>query len=209
MQKNIEEAFTVGNSKNVSKNGVKDLVEPEDQLVSEVHEKPSQLIFSNISFSLPKGRIVAIQGVSGCGKTQLLRSIAQLDPVNGGDVLLNGKTPEEVGYNTWRAKVCLVTQSHIKIVGDCGLFYQLLFYYFQETPKSYFTSIMSFDSHVERHTRFADPVAIAAKWDVNPSAFDLNWSDLTSSEHIRISLAIAIASRPDVLLLDEPTAYSF
>ncbi len=44
-----------------------------------------------VDFSLAEGRIVAIVGANGAGKSTLLRAIAGLNPVDGGEILLQGK----------------------------------------------------------------------------------------------------------------------
>ena len=119
-----------------------------------------------------------------------------LDPVNGGDVLLYRKTPEEIGYALWRARVSFVAKEPLMFATN-GAF---------RTPNEYFRQIKNFQVHVERETRFADPILIAARWDVEKSLFNTEWHLLTASQNKRISLAIALACRPDVLLLDEPTA---
>ena len=53
-------------------------------------KRANNQIFDNISLSIPKGKITAIMGPSGTGKTTLLRLIAgQLRP-DEGDVIVNG-----------------------------------------------------------------------------------------------------------------------
>jgi len=49
----------------------------------------------DVTFSLPLGTIGVIIGPSGCGKSTLLSVLAGLNPAYQGEVLLNGKTPQE------------------------------------------------------------------------------------------------------------------
>src|SRR5580704_2686050 len=44
-----------------------------------------------VSISIPRGKTVAIVGESGCGKTTLARTVAQLIAPTSGEMLLDGK----------------------------------------------------------------------------------------------------------------------
>src|SRR5690348_7758461 len=44
-----------------------------------------------VSISIPRGKTVAVVGESGCGKTTLARTIAQLTPPTSGEILLEGR----------------------------------------------------------------------------------------------------------------------
>ena len=51
-----------------------------------------RIIYKNMSFNIPKGKITAIMGPSGIGKTTMLRLIGgQLKP-DSGDILFEGKS---------------------------------------------------------------------------------------------------------------------
>ena len=48
-------------------------------------------VLSDVNLSVEKGELVSIIGLSGCGKTTLLRLIAGLDKPQSGELLLNGE----------------------------------------------------------------------------------------------------------------------
>ena len=48
-----------------------------------------------VDLEIAPGEFVALIGPSGCGKTTLLRVIADLEPISGGEVLVNGMTPHD------------------------------------------------------------------------------------------------------------------
>ena len=50
---------------------------------------------SEIDLEINKGDFISLIGPSGCGKTTLLRVIADLEKPTGGDIEVNGMTPEE------------------------------------------------------------------------------------------------------------------
>jgi len=48
-----------------------------------------------VDLTIAQGEFVSLIGPSGCGKTTLLRVIADLEPISGGEVLVNGVSPRE------------------------------------------------------------------------------------------------------------------
>ena len=54
-----------------------------------------------IELSIAEGEFISILGPSGCGKSTLLKCVAALEPISGGEILLEGKTvhrpPEKLG----------------------------------------------------------------------------------------------------------------
>lgn len=51
----------------------------------------STAVLSDVSIRFPKGRLTAVVGPNGCGKSSLLKAIMGFLPLTGGDVLLDGE----------------------------------------------------------------------------------------------------------------------
>src|SRR5690606_17230332 len=51
------------------------------------------------------GECLAVEGPSGSGKTRILRTIADLDPHDGGQIFLDGTERREMTAPAWRARV--------------------------------------------------------------------------------------------------------
>jgi len=65
---------------------------PRDETVLEVRDLKSGLgRFSGVNFKVAKGEIFGIAGLVGAGRTELVRAIVGVDPVGGGQVLLDGE----------------------------------------------------------------------------------------------------------------------
>lgn len=50
-----------------------------------------KMIFSNVSFEIQSGEMVALTGTSGCGKTTLLNCLGLIQPINSGEILIDNK----------------------------------------------------------------------------------------------------------------------
>ncbi|WP_077736066.1 sugar ABC transporter ATP-binding protein [Bacillus sonorensis] len=59
--------------------------------VLEVKNASKKGIFQNISFTIHAGEIVGISGLMGAGRTEMMRAIFGLDPLDSGEILINGK----------------------------------------------------------------------------------------------------------------------
>ena len=129
------------------------------------------------SFSLKHGICAGLKGVSGVGKTRLLRVLADIDP-SSGRVALNGKDREDYKPHEWRRLVAMIPAEsrwwHPQ-VGD-------------HLPPG---SDRPRTDQLLRSCGFEPDVL---GWDV---------SRLSTGEKQRLSLVRALIRDPDVLLLDE------
>ena len=149
------------------------------------------------------GERVGIRGQSGIGKTQLLRSLARLDPISNinentnATMLLGGQSFDELSPTDWRCHVMWVSQDRPTLSG---------------TPRAFYKEILSYKSHnrnendnmnIKSHVQYQRPVEVAQEW-LPAKTWDQPWSDISGGEAHRISLAIALSLQPKILLLDEP-----
>lgn len=142
-----------------------------------------------ISFNVSTKDRICITGTTGIGKSQLMRTIAGLEHVEG-EMELNGVSSRELKWPQWRSRVCWVSQDRTTREG---------------TPRELYEEIHSFRSQRQKHIG-QYPEDIAEEWGLDASVFDRSWSTLSGGEAQRASLAVALAFEPEVLLLDEITA---
>lgn len=148
-----------------------------------------RVLYEGLSFSLEEGEVLAVRGASGSGKTRLLRQLAALDPLEGGALSLDGRSPGEWGYPRWRSEVSFVPQPAPVFAG---------------TPDELAERIAALRVQRERPAR--DPRELGDDWGLPRSRWSAPWKELSLGERQRALLAILLAREPRVLLLDEPTA---
>lgn len=71
------------------------------------HTFPNRPALDDLNLRVPGGQFVAIVGPSGCGKSTLLRLVANLLTPTGGQIRLDGQTPEEAAADrkiAWMAQ---------------------------------------------------------------------------------------------------------
>ncbi len=83
--------------------------------ITDIYKRFDQLeVLRGLSLEVCKGEVVVVVGPSGCGKSTLLRCINGLEPIQGGDIELNGEsiTSGRTRWNLVRQKIGMVFQSY-------------------------------------------------------------------------------------------------
>jgi ABC-type iron transport system FetAB ATPase subunit len=161
-----------------------------------------RVLFQDVSFELNEGELFLVQGASGTGKSEFFRILAGLSPIGDGSIQLDGKDWKDEytgnGAAEWRKQVLYVTQNKVQIPG---------------TPIQFIRKINSFDSWKgdnELYETIQDMVRQTStylfKWGLNMDCLEKEWNALSGGEAQRVLLAIAMSSKPRVLLLDEVTS---
>jgi phospholipid/cholesterol/gamma-HCH transport system ATP-binding protein len=156
--------------------------------------RADRLIYDGISLNVPKGKITAVMGPSGIGKTTLLKLIGgQLMP-DSGDVLFDGKS-----IVSMNRKTLYQTRRRMSMLFQSG---------------ALFTDMSVFDNvafPLREHTKLSEEViatTVALKLQAVGlrGAASLMPSELSGGMARRAALARAIALDPDLIMYDEPFA---
>jgi iron(III) transport system ATP-binding protein len=141
-----------------------------------------------VSFGLPHGDIGVLIGPSGCGKTTLLRAIAGLEPVAGGQIRISGQVVSAAARHVpaEARRIGMVFQ-------DYALFPHLdvgrnVAFGIDKLPRA------------ERAARVAEVLALVGL----PGTEARMPHELSGGQQQRVALARALAPKPELLLLDEP-----
>jgi glutamate transport system ATP-binding protein len=150
-------------------------------------------VLKEINFEVPAGQVVVVLGPSGSGKSTLCRAINRLEPINSGEIAVDGEPlpAEGKALAALRADVGMVFQSfnlfaHKTIVENVMLAPLKV----RKTPAA-----------EARRTamELLDRVGISDQAGKYPA-------QLSGGQQQRVAIARALAMRPKVMLFDEPTS---
>ena len=154
--------------------------------LSDLSVRQGKFALAGISFTVASGHYAVLMGKSGCGKTTILEAIAGLRPIASGRIQLAGRdvsrlrpAARHVGY----------------VPQDAALF----------TTMTVRENLgFALDVRGDSQAEIAKRVEELADWLELGPLLERKPLTLSGGEKQRVALGRALASRPPVLLLDEP-----
>jgi len=147
---------------------------------------------SGVSFSMERGEMAFLTGPSGAGKSTLLKLIALIERPTRGTVLVNDQNTSRIRRRkvpAFRQRIGVVFQDH-KLLYDRKVFDNVALPLIIAGMKP---------REIGRRVRAAlDQVGLLDR-EAHPPI------TLSTGEQQRVGIARAVASRPDVVIADEPT----
>ncbi|PSR29772.1 putative ABC transport system ATP-binding protein [Sulfobacillus thermosulfidooxidans DSM 9293] len=155
-----------------------------EHLVFRPFNAPSDIL-RDISFQLERSQLMMIVGPSGSGKSTLLRLLNRLDDPNQGQRWFMDKPYEQWPIPLLRKRVGLALQGAVMLEGSVldNILAGPRIWKETVNPEEYLDMVSLPKSYLQRSAR-----------------------ELSGGERHRVALARVLANRPDVILLDEPTA---
>ena len=156
-------------------------------------------VLKGIDFELEKGKVLAIIGPSGGGKTTLLRCINFLERADEGTISVNGKVIYDGGKKNMTEEELRENRLHF------GMVFQQFNLFPQHSAKKNITLAPDLlgKNTPEKNSEIADrllkTVGLADKANNYPC-------ELSGGQQQRVAIARALAMNPDILCFDEPTS---
>ena len=152
-------------------------------------------VLDGLDFRIEPGESVAIVGISGCGKTTLLKLLASLLQPTHGEILVNGEPLARVGVGRYRSMIGVVMQDDQLFAGSIA-------------------DNISFFCERPDLSRIVECAQLAAVHDdicAMPMGYGTLIGDmgtvLSGGQKQRVLIARALYHQPSILLLDEATSH--
>lgn len=145
------------------------------------------------SGSVNAGQVLAVQGPSGSGKSTLLRMLARIVSSEAGDVYWRDKHWYSIAPGTWRGHIHYVSQKPVMFAGTGEDNMRLPFALRALKERASYSP--------ELCQQYMEELELPRE------LLQQNAQTFSGGEAARIALIRALMIEPEVLLLDEPTAY--
>ncbi|WP_247171547.1 ABC transporter ATP-binding protein [Escherichia coli] len=153
-----------------------------------VYTRSRQVVLQGFSMSVHKGELVCLLGVSGSGKTTVLRTVAGLERLQQGEIFISQRCVAGAGIHLppEKRRVGMVFQEyalfpHLTVTQNVAFGLRHLPYELQHARVTELLKMVELLSCAKRYPH-----------------------ELSGGQQQRIALARALAPAPDILLLDEP-----
>lgn len=154
-----------------------------------------KLVLKNASFTIPKGKITAIVGENGSGKSTVTRLLERFALPVSGEIRIGGNKLSEIDCAKWRDSLGYVFQGNQMVDGTVreNLAYGITRDYTEEELIKAAKDAQAYDFIMEKEGQFDTPLHV----------FD---SEFSGGQLQRLAIARVFMKNPDYLIMDEATS---
>jgi len=152
-------------------------------------------VVEDLSLAVPPGRVTAVVGANACGKSTLLRSMSRLLAPSGGHVVLDGRDVHRMPAKELARTLGLLPQQP---VAPDGITVADLVGRGRHPHQRLLQRWSAADDEA-----VADAMTLTGTGDLADRPVD----ELSGGQRQRVWIAMVLAQRTDLLLLDEPTTF--
>lgn len=154
-----------------------------------------RVVVDGVDIDIPSGRISVIVGANACGKSTLLKTMARVLAPMSGQVLLDGEEIRSLPTRRLARRLGLLPQQPI---APEGIAVADLVGRGRSPHQGLFRATSAADRRILEASLLATRTEALA---------DRSIDELSGGQRQRVWIAMALAQRTDVLLLDEPTTF--
>ncbi|KXS56032.1 MAG: glutamine ABC transporter ATP-binding protein [Candidatus Adiutrix intracellularis] len=162
--------------------------------IKELYKKYDEReVLHGISLEVKKGEVLVMVGPSGCGKSTLLRCLNGLEPIDSGDIELNGESIifGKIRWNLVRQRIGMVFQSY-DLFPHMTVLENILLGPLKAQKRG--------RAEVAGEAKtYLDRVGLLDRWDSYPN-------QLSGGQRQRVAIVRALCMNPEIMLFDEVTA---
>jgi ATP-binding cassette, subfamily B (MDR/TAP), member 1 len=165
--------------------------------------RPDTLICQNYNLQVDPGQVLALCGMSGCGKSTIINLLLRFYDPQSGEVLIDGRNTNQMNIRWLRSKIGYVGQEPVLFSGTIAdnIAYGLDLHYEKDMTAQ------------EIRQRVVEAAKLSNAHDfieLFPAGYETsvgtNGVALSGGQKQRIAIARALVKRPAILLLDEATS---
>ncbi|HIU06964.1 MAG TPA: sugar ABC transporter ATP-binding protein [Candidatus Limiplasma pullistercoris] len=169
------------------------------EVALEVRNIRRQGVLNDVSFSVREGEVLGFGGIVGAGRSELMRSILGLDPMDGGEIYIGGKRLEKPSPRAAQRMGLVLVPENRKLEGlvlNNSVEFNATLAVLDEfiSPKG-----------LSKHKRKAIVDHYVDVLSIKTSSNDKLVCQLSGGNQQKVVIAKWLAAKPKVLILDEPT----
>ena len=165
----------------------------------EVKNLTNKGMFEDINFSVRKGEVLAVAGLMGAGRTEVAQTIFGYRPKTSGEVLINGEKVSITNpIQAMKHRIAFVTEDR-KTEG--------LVLDFSIKDNMTLTSLQSISKAgvIQKNKEFEETAKYIEQLKVRCAGAEQSVGSLSGGNQQKVVIAKWLRTKPDVLILDEPT----
>ena len=156
---------------------------------------PGHRVLDSVSLEAGDGKVTTILGPNGSGKSTILKAVTGMLQPAAGSIRLNGRALSTFSRKEVARNLCLVSQRH-EAPADVSV--RELVGFGRHPHHRWFSALNAAD-----HRIIDEAIEQTGLQDLR----ERNLATLSGGEAQKAWIAMALAQRPQILLLDEPTTY--
>lgn len=170
-----------------------------DKIIMSVRNLTRYGVFYDINFDVRKGEILGIAGLRGSGRTEILKSIAGIEPVDEGYIIIKGKNRRFFSPSqAFKEGIVYLPEDRERegLINVLSVRENLILNSLHKLKKYFFIN------KFEEKKKVKELISV---FDIKASSSEQEVSQLSGGNKQKVIVGRIASVEPEVLLLDEPT----